>query len=65
MRARRYLPALVLLVAGALVLAAGGGGVATDAAAVVLLGVGGVLAVSTAFWEIGSGEDRDRRSGRA
>ena len=65
MRARRFAPALVLVVAGVAVLAAGGGDVTTDAIAMVLIGVGAVLGVAMAFFEIGSSEDRDRRSGRA
>jgi pyridoxal biosynthesis lyase PdxS len=65
MRARRFIPALVLLVAGAVVLAAGGGSVTADAAAMVLLGVGAVLAVAGVFYEVGASEDRDRRSGGA
>jgi hypothetical protein len=65
MRARRFVPAAALVVAGVAVLAAGGGGVTTDAIAMVLIGVGAVLAVATVFFEIGASEDRDRRSGRA
>jgi hypothetical protein len=64
-RPRRFLPALVLVVAGLAVLAAGGGDVTTDAIAMSLIGVGAVLGVAMAFFEIGSSEDRDRRSGRA
>jgi hypothetical protein len=64
-RARRFVPAVVLAVLGFAVLAAGGGGTATDAIAMVLIGVGAVLAVAAVFYEIGSSEDRDRRSGRA
>jgi hypothetical protein len=65
MRARRFFPAVALLVAGTIVLVAGGGSVAGDAAAMVLLGVGAVLAVAGVFYEIGASEDRDRRSGKA
>jgi hypothetical protein len=65
MRARRFVPAAVLVVAGFVVLAAGGGGVTTDAIAMVLIGVGAVVAVAAVFFEIGASEDRDRRSGRA
>jgi hypothetical protein len=65
MRARRFAPAAVLVVAGVVVLAAGDGGVTTDAIALVLIGVGAVLAVAAVFFEIGASEDRDRRSGRA
>jgi hypothetical protein len=64
-RARRFAPAVVLVVAGLAVLAAGGGDVTTDAIAMSLIGVGAVLGVAMAFFEIGSSEDRDRRSGRA
>jgi hypothetical protein len=64
-RLRRFVPAVVLVVAGMIVLAAGGGAVATDAIALALMGVGGVLGVAAAFFEIGASEDRDRRSGRA
>ena len=65
MRPRRFVPAVVLVVAGFVVLAAGGGETTTDAIAIVLIGVGAVLAVALAFFEIGASEDRDRRSGRA
>ena len=62
MRLRRFVPAVVLFVAGLVVLAAGGGAVATDAIALLLIGVGAVLAVALAFFEIGASEDRDRRA---
>ena len=62
---RRFAPAVGLIVAGLVVLAIGGDRVAADAVALALMGVGGVLAVAAAFWEIGRSEDRDRRSGRA
>jgi hypothetical protein len=65
MRLRRFVPAVVLVVAGLAVLAAGGGEVVTDAIAMVLIGVGAVLFVALVFFEIGASEDRDRRSGRA
>jgi hypothetical protein len=65
MRLRRFIPAVVLIVAGFVVLAAAGGGTAGDAIALALLGVGAVLGVAAAFFEIGTSEDRDRRSGRA
>ena len=64
MRARRFVPAVALVVAGFAVLAAGGGRVATDAIAMVLIGVGAVVAIAAFFFEIGASEDRDRRSGR-
>jgi uncharacterized membrane protein len=52
-------------VTGFAVLAAAGGETTTDAIAMVLIGVGAVLLVAAAFFEIGASEDRDRRSGRA
>jgi hypothetical protein len=64
-RLRRFVPAALLAVAGLVVLAAGGGAVTTDAIAMVLIGIGGVLAVALAFFEIGASEDRDRRAGRS
>jgi hypothetical protein len=64
-RLRRFVPAAVLVVIGFVVLAAGGGAVATDAVAMLLIGVGAVLAVAMAFFEIGASEDRDRRAGRS
>jgi hypothetical protein len=65
MRARRFVPAVALMVAGVIVLAARDGSVTVDVVAMVLLGVGAVLAVAGVFYEIGASEDRDRRSGRA
>jgi hypothetical protein len=62
---RRFVPALVLFVAGLAVLAIGGDAVAADAVALALMGVGAVLGVAAAFWEIGASEDRDRRTGRS
>jgi hypothetical protein len=62
---RRFVPALVLFVAGLAVLAIGGDAVAADAIALALMGVGAVLGVAAAFWEIGASEDRDRRAGRS
>ena len=64
MRLRRFFPGLALIVAGFIV-AAVAGGTAGNAIALALMGVGGVLAVAAAFFEIGASEDRDRRSGRA
>ena len=61
----RFVPAVVLVAAGFVVLALGGGGTTADAAALALVGVGGVLGVAAAFWEIGASEDRDRRAGRS
>jgi hypothetical protein len=62
---RRFVPAVVFVVAGMVVLAIGGDGVAADAVALALMGVGGVLGVAAAFFEIGASEDRDRRAGRS
>jgi len=62
---RRFVPALVLFVAGLVVLAVGGDEVTADAIALALLGVAGVLAVAVVFFEIGASEDRDRRAGRS
>jgi hypothetical protein len=62
---RRFAPAVVLVVAGLVVLALGGDAVVADAAALALVGVGGVLGVAAAFWEIGASEDRERRAGRS
>ena len=39
-------------------------GTTGTAIAIFLIGVGCVVAVSTVFWEIGRGEDRDRDAGR-
>jgi hypothetical protein len=61
----RFGPAVVLVVVGLVVLAIGGDAVAADAVALALVGVGGVLGVAAAFWEIGASEDRDRRAGRS
>jgi hypothetical protein len=65
LRLRRFVPAIVLVVAGFAVLAAGGGDTTTDAIALALIGAGAVVAVALVFFEIGASEDRDRRSGRA
>ncbi len=62
---RRFVPAVALIVAGLVVLAIGGDAIAADAVALGLMGVGAVLAVATAFFEIGASEDRDRRAGRS
>jgi hypothetical protein len=62
---RRFVPAVVLVVAGLVVLAIGGDSVAADAIALALIGIGGVLGVAAAFFEIGASEDRDRRAGRS
>ena len=62
---RRFVPALVLFVAGLVVLAVGGDDVTADAVALGLLGIAGVLAVAAVFFEIGASEDRDRRAGRS
>ena len=55
--------ALVLLGAG-IVLSILGHGTTAHAAGVAIAGVGAVLLVSSAFYAIGEGEDRDRRGGR-
>jgi hypothetical protein len=62
---RRFVPAVVFVLAGMVVLAIGGDAVVADAAALALMGIGGVLGVAAAFFEIGASEDRDRRSGRS
>jgi tellurite resistance protein TehA-like permease len=64
-RLRRFLPAVVLIVVGLVVLAVAGGSVAGSAVALAVVGAGGVWGVAAAFYEIGASEDRDRRSGRA
>jgi 4-hydroxybenzoate polyprenyltransferase len=61
MRLRRFVPALALIVAGLVVLAITGDSTTGDAIALGLMGVGGVLGVAAAFYEIGASEDRDRR----
>ena len=50
---------IVLLVAGAIVLAVAGSTI-TEAVAMALLGVGGVLLVSAAFYAVGRSEDEER-----
>ena len=62
---RHFAPALVLIVAGFVVLAIAGDDTAGDAVAIALMGVGGVLGVAAAFFEIGASEDRARRRGRS
>jgi hypothetical protein len=62
---RRFAPAIALIVAGMVVLAIAGDAVAGDAIALALMGIGGVLGVAAAFFEIGASEDRDRRAGRS
>ncbi|MEA2319000.1 MAG: hypothetical protein QOD44_3189, partial [Solirubrobacteraceae bacterium] len=61
---RRFLPGLLMVLAGLAVLVAGGDGVTATAVAIALIGVGGVLGVAAAFWEIGASEDRARRPRR-
>jgi Na+/H+-translocating membrane pyrophosphatase len=63
-RLRRFVPAVVLILVGLVVLAAAGDSVAGTAVALALAGAGGVWGVAAAFYEIGASEDRDRRSGR-
>jgi hypothetical protein len=65
MRLRRFVPSLALIVAGLVVLAIVGDDTAGDAVAIGLMGVGGVLGVAAAFFEIGASEDRARRRGRS
>jgi len=65
MRLRRFAPSLALIVAGLVVLAVAGDDTAGDAVALGLMGLGGVLGVAAAFFEIGASEDRDRRAGRS
>ena len=62
---RRFVPALVLFVAGLVALAVGGDSITGDAIALALLGIAGVLAVAVVFFEVGASEDRDRRAGRS
>jgi predicted outer membrane protein len=65
LRLRRFLPALTLILLGLAALAIAGDDTAGDAIAIALMGVGGVLGVAAAFFEIGASEDRDRRRGRS
>jgi hypothetical protein len=65
LRLRHFAPALVLIVLGLVVLGFAGDDTAGDAVAIALMGVGGVLGVAAAFFEIGASEDRDRRAGRS
>jgi hypothetical protein len=60
---RIALPPLLLIIAGAAV-AVLSDGTTANAIAIFLVGVGCVAAVSAVFWQIGRGEDRDRRAGR-
>jgi hypothetical protein len=62
---RRFVPAVVFIIAGLVVLAIGGDDTTADAIALALMGIGGVLGVAAAFFEIGASEDRDRRAGRS
>jgi hypothetical protein len=64
-RLRRFLPAFSLILLGMAALAVAGDDTAGDAIAIALIGVGGVLGVAAAFFEIGSSEDRARRGGRS
>lgn len=65
MRLRRFLPPFALILVGLAVLAVAGDGTAGDAIALALMGIGGVLGVAAAFFEIGASEDRARRRGRS
>jgi hypothetical protein len=62
---RRFVPAVVFIIAGLVALAVGGDDTTADAIALALMGIGGVLGVAAAFFEIGASEDRDRRAGRS
>jgi hypothetical protein len=67
-RRRRVLWAVAVLVtfaAGALVFALAGDSDAVAIIAITLMGTAGVIAVSGAFYEVGRGEDDDRRRGRS
>ena len=64
MRLRRFLPAFSLILLGLAALAIAGDDTAGDAIALGLIGIGGVLGVAAAFFEIGASEDRARRRGR-
>ncbi len=57
---RGFLAALALIVAGSALAAASGGRVALQAAGLLIVGVGGVVGVSSAFYVIGRSEDRER-----
>ena len=65
LRLRHFVPAVVFIVAGLVVLAIAGDDTAGDAVALALVGIGGVLGVAAAFFEFGASEDRDRRAGRS
>lgn len=65
MRLRRFVPSVALIVIGLVVLAFAGDGTTGDAIALAIMGIGGVLGVAAAFFEIGASEDRDRRAGRS
>ena len=65
LRLRRFLPGFTLILLGLAALAIAGDDTAGDAIAIALMGVGGVLGVAAAFFEIGASEDRDRRAGRS
>lgn len=65
MRLRRFLPAFGLILVGLAVLAVAGDDTTGDAIALAVMGVGGVLGVAAAFFEIGASEDRARRRGRS
>jgi hypothetical protein len=60
--ARHFAPGVALIVVGLIVLGASGGHTGWVAAAVLIAGIGGVLVVSAAFYEIGRSEDRDREA---
>ena len=61
---RYALPPLLLIALGAAAAVLIDGTTGT-AIAIFLVGLGCVVAVSSVFWRIGAGEDRDRRAGGA
>lgn len=65
MRLRRFLPAFGLILVGLAVLGVAGDDATGDAIALAVMGIGGVVGVAAAFFEIGASEDRARRRGRS
>jgi 1,4-dihydroxy-2-naphthoate octaprenyltransferase len=59
-RAREVALVLALLVVGGIVIVVTGASVAGVAVGSGIMGVGGVVAVSAVFYEVGAGEDRER-----
>jgi hypothetical protein len=60
--ARHFAPGVALIVVGLIVLGASGGHTGWEAAGLLIAGIGGVLIVSAAFYEVGRSEDRDREA---